>query len=132
MNYHVGRTCTGNVSTVDVATASETVLTDGFSRVGSVRWSPDGRRMSFIAGQDGSEDGLFVMDRDGGHLRRLNDGWAVDPPTGLAAWSPDGAWIAFQRFIPDDVEDHYHLAVWAMPVDGGTARLVAAHATAGW
>lgn len=132
MSMHVRRTCAGNVSTVDIATASETVLTHGFSWVGSARWSPDGRRMSFIAGQDGSEDGLFVMDRDGGHLIRLNDGWAVDPPTGLAAWSPDGAWIAFQRFIENDVEDHYHLSVWAMPVDGGAPRLVAAHATAGW
>jgi hypothetical protein len=129
---HVRRTCTDSVSIVDVESARETVLIDKMPWVGSARWSPDGRRVSFLAGQEGSEDGLFVMDRDGGHVRRLGDGWGDNQPTGLAVWSPNGAWIAFQRFISNDVEEHYHLSVWVMPVDGGAARWVADHAIAGW
>ena len=126
-NIHARGACTGRLSKVDVETSQETVLTKELPWVASARWSPDGRRVSFISGQDGVEDGLFVMERDGGNLWRL-----TDVVNGLAAWSPDGTWIAFQRFIQNDAEDQYHVTVWAMPVDGGAARLIAAHATAGW
>jgi Tol biopolymer transport system component len=123
---HVRRTCASTLSTVDVETAKETVVTSKMPSVASARWSPDGRRILFVGGRVDSEDGLFVIDRDG-----ANRTWLTDA-TGTGVWSPDGAWIAFQRFIPNDVEEHYHLSVWVMPADGGVARWVADHATAGW
>ncbi len=53
--------------------------------------SPDGRRIAFASDRDGDLE-IYVMDADGGGLRRLTDDpGRDDQPT----WSPDGRWIAF-------------------------------------
>ena len=36
-----------------------------------VAWSPDGRRLAFSVIDSGIDDGLYVIDRDGSHRRRL-------------------------------------------------------------
>lgn len=36
-----------------------------------VSWSPDGRRIAYSVTDNGSDDGLYVIDRDGSHRRRL-------------------------------------------------------------
>lgn len=48
-------------------------------------WSPDGARISFVTPQ-----GLFVMDANGAHVRRL----ASLQPTNVN-WAPDGSRLAF-------------------------------------
>jgi Tol biopolymer transport system component len=48
-------------------------------------WSPDGARISFVARQ-----GLFVMDADGTHVRRLTP---FQPAN--VSWAPDGSRLAF-------------------------------------
>jgi Tol biopolymer transport system component len=56
-------------------------------------FSPDGRRISFvrIRAESRGLGALFVIDRDGNHLRRLTS-WRVDP--GIKhAWKPDGSQI---------------------------------------
>jgi dipeptidyl aminopeptidase/acylaminoacyl peptidase len=61
-------------------------------------WSPDGRRIAFTHGRIGDRfarsfgSTLYVMDRNGGHVRRLL-GHSCNP--GTPAWSPDGAKLAF-------------------------------------
>jgi Tol biopolymer transport system component len=67
----------------------------GYTDIRSFAWSPDGRRIAFSARADGERDpDLFVMNADGGAVRRLTDGGGADwQPT----WSPDGRWIAFVR-----------------------------------
>jgi Tol biopolymer transport system component len=63
-------------------------------------WSSGGSRLAFSAGVDGS---IFVVRRDGSHLRRLT----FESPLGDREpdWSPDGDQIAFQRgnFESDDI-----------------------------
>jgi Tol biopolymer transport system component len=51
------------------------------------RWSPDGRRLLFEA------DGLHVINADGSGLTDIGPGGGGD-------WSPDGNWIAYQRWTP--------------------------------
>lgn len=36
-----------------------------------VAWSPDGRKLAFSISDSGSDDGLYVIDRDGSHRKRL-------------------------------------------------------------
>ena len=53
--------------------------------------SPDGHKIAFTSDRDGNIE-IYVMNADGGGLRRLTDNPGTDEyPT----WSPDGQWIAF-------------------------------------
>jgi TolB protein len=67
----------------------------GYTDIRSFAWSPDGRRIAFSArAGDERAPNLFVMNADGGAVRRLtSDGFSDWQPT----WSPDGRWIAFVR-----------------------------------
>ncbi len=61
-------------------------------------WSPDGERIAFSVWAEGANPykgrGLYVIDRDGQHLRRLMEYEAND-----VKWSPDGRWIVFSRWV---------------------------------
>ena len=66
-------------------------LTLTLSSWGTSPWSPDGRRIAFGSGRDGSGD---VMNADGSAQRNLTH----NPSHDFApAWSPDGRRIAFLR-----------------------------------
>ena len=54
-------------------------------------WSPDGSQIAFEAAIDGNTD-VYVVGRDGGHLRRLTTEPSMD---GVPTWSADGRWIYF-------------------------------------
>ncbi len=53
-------------------------------------FSPDGKRIVYVAGVNGVLD-VFVMNANGTGLTQLTKGYAAQHPT----WSPDGAGIAF-------------------------------------
>jgi len=54
-------------------------------------WSSDGTRLAFTSNRDGNAE-IYVMNRDGGGLRRLTNHPAIDStPT----WSPTGQQLAF-------------------------------------
>src|SRR5262249_40212262 len=57
----------------------------------SPRWSPDGKKLAFISGRDGSPQ-IFVIPADGGEAIKLTDG-----KNGIQSfdWSPDGRQISF-------------------------------------
>ncbi len=130
--------CTGRLLTLDATSGAQTVVLQDEGVPGPASWSPDGKRLAFgrfaSAGTwDGLPNcypceplGLFVIDRDGGHLTRLADG------DGPAAWSPDGTWLVFPRYDWALPEDAFRSEVWVVPADGGQARLIAKHAAAGW
>lgn len=71
------------------------------SSITSPVWSPDGRRIAFVAIAPGSTDdafygaNIFVVDRDGANLAQITQ---MSPGTvgcQSPAWSPDSAQIAF-------------------------------------
>ncbi len=131
--------CTGRLLDVNATSGGQTVLPSGDGVPRTPRWSPDGRRLAFgmFAG-DGAlgegpprcypcdRRGLFVIDRDGGHLTRLADG------DGPADWSPDGTWLGFVRYDWDLLDGADRAEVWVVPAGGGQAKLIARHAAAGW
>jgi Tol biopolymer transport system component len=57
-----------------------------------LEWSPDGEQIAFLS-LDGSSSKIYIVDADGGNLRRLTR----DPRTNEddPAWSPDAEHIAF-------------------------------------
>ncbi len=64
-------------------------------------WSPDGRSVAFIRHfptDDGSEDGVYLVDAAGRGLRRLTERRAQ---TAQIAWSPDGTTIAVGLALVD-------------------------------
>jgi len=67
-------------------------LTRGKVNDRSARWSPDGRRIAFVSDR-GDEQGIWLLDLDGGEPRRLHS-WKNMSPTGLT-WSPRGDRLAF-------------------------------------
>ena len=73
-------------------------------------WSPDGKRIVF-ASNDEKGRGLFLMDSDGGNLKRLTTG-----PDEGATWSPDGKTIVFTHYL-----ERYTTQLIAIRVDGQPA-----------
>jgi Tol biopolymer transport system component len=75
-------------------------------------WSPDGRRLAFVRIRGGRAD-VYIVNADGGGLRRLAHAIAFTPMPGAPssgfaanpAWSPDGRKIAFMsnRDGTDDI-----------------------------
>jgi hypothetical protein len=113
-----GNGCSGGVNTIRLIDGVVTRLSDGG---GSPTWSPDGRRIAFQG--TGSNQGIFVMDADGGNVRRLTSG--LD---GAPIWSPGGDLVLFSR-VPTDP---WPGDLWVVPAGGGDAHLVIRNAVADW
>ena len=82
----------GELTLIDVASKASRVLTRGRQGVASVRWSPDGRSVAFLANDAAGRAQLHVLAMDGGDARQLTS--SKTPVTHLA-WRPDGAALAF-------------------------------------
>jgi Tol biopolymer transport system component len=69
-------------------------------------WSPDGKQIAFVAGDDKAMD-LFIINSDGTNLRQLTH---TREQESEPAWSPDGNWIAYvQRTSEFFTECQVHL-----------------------
>jgi Tol biopolymer transport system component len=80
-------------------------------------YSPDGRRIAFTSGRNGSF-GIWVSGSDGTNPRLLFDGGAY--VTGSPRWSPDGRRIAFDTRAHDPARLG-NPSIWLVDADGGEA-----------
>ncbi len=87
-----------NLWIVDVAGGSHRPLLSGRGNYASPRWSPDGRRLAYIFGAEGSPQ-LYLRWMDSGQTALLSN--LSEAPSSIA-WSPNGRWIAFTMFVPKE------------------------------
>jgi Tol biopolymer transport system component len=84
--------------------------------IGIPSWSPDGSRIAFSSDVETGpiRSVLYVMDADGGNLRRLTDGSAA---VVSVVWSPDGSRIAFVS-----TENRMNTDIYVTNADGTELR----------
>jgi acylaminoacyl-peptidase len=88
-----------NLWLVDAASGEQRPLTTGASSDRGAAWSPDGRRIAYVA-SDGTSSQIFVRWLDGGQTARIT---RLQSAPGQLAWSPDGRLIAFTQRLPAEV-----------------------------
>ena len=78
-------------------------------------WSPDGKRIAFMADRKGDaiKFDIYVMDADGGNQQKLTNHRAWD---GSPSWSPDGKRIVFNSNRDGKSE------IYVMDTDGGNLQ----------
>ena len=82
---------------VDVATKRMRTMTHDRLGIGSLRWSPSGDRVAYVA-QDANKKGqIFILPTDGGESVELTHS---KTSVGLLAWRPDGSGLAYSA--PDE------------------------------
>ncbi|MGH8186802.1 MAG: TolB family protein, partial [Steroidobacteraceae bacterium] len=63
------------------------------------RWSPNGDRLAYVSTAEGGRQQLFVRWLANGQTAKVAD---LTESPGNLEWSPDGRWIAFTMFAPDE------------------------------
>ncbi|MGB7405600.1 MAG: S9 family peptidase [Pacificimonas sp.] len=89
-----------NLWTIDVASGAHRPLLSGTTNYSSPRWSPDGRRLAYVTGEDQGTQ-IYVRWLDTGATARITD--LTESPGGMS-WSPDGRSLAFTMFVASDPE----------------------------
>jgi Tol biopolymer transport system component len=89
-----------DIFTMNADGSGVTNLTGSKSFNGDAGWSPDGKMIAFDsdAGSPPSGQGIYVMDADGGHRRRVTQLPATATSDLAPRFAPDGAHLVFTRF----------------------------------
>lgn len=85
---------------IDVASKAQHVMTHNRTNVSSVRWSPSGDRIAYLAHDADKKPQIFILPVRGGDSFQLTH---HKTGVGVFAWSPDGETIAFSA--PDEVPE---------------------------
>jgi Tol biopolymer transport system component len=98
-----------------------TMLTDSKGLSGEPAWSPDGASIAIEAdrGDPAHEEGIYVMDANGGNLRRVTAP-AAGFGDGKPRFSPNGKQLAFTRYRGKDEAEK--AAVFTVSLDGTHLR----------
>jgi dipeptidyl aminopeptidase/acylaminoacyl peptidase len=83
---------------IDTAGTRLRELSTGPWRDSSPVWSPDGKRIAFLSDRDGSTQ-IHVLWADTRETLQLT---RVERTPGNFSWSPDGNWILYTAFLPDE------------------------------
>lgn len=81
---------------VDADGGNHRPLVSGQGNFSSPRWSPSGDRLAYLSNREGKTQ-LFVQWLEGGETAKVTT--LPQSPKNIV-WSPDGAQIAFTRFVP--------------------------------
>src|SRR5258705_4885936 len=76
---------------IDVASGTQTPLVSGAGNHSTPRWSPDGKRLAYVATGDGDRSQLFVRWMQSGASSNLT---RLTQSPGDLAWSNNCPWIA--------------------------------------
>nr|MBS0037633.1 S9 family peptidase [Saprospiraceae bacterium] len=85
-----------NLWQIDFDGSNHRPLTSGKSNYSSPVWSPDGKRIAYVSGKEGSSQ-IFVRWMDSGEAVSITN--LQHSPSGLQ-WSPDGKKLLFSMRIP--------------------------------
>lgn len=115
----------------NVATGERLQLTAGKKGASGPQWSPDGKRLAFVADRDGKRQ-VYAISPAGGEAVKLT---SHETGVGAFEWSPDGKWIAFTASEPESKEmkerkqkygdfelvqqDYVHQHLWVQRGEGG-------------
>lgn len=103
---------------LDVAGGRATSITPGLARAWSPRWSPDGRRLAFLASRE--HDGppqIHVLEIESGAWRQVT---RHPTPPGDLIWAPDSRLVFFAAADATS-DERRHLAV--VDLDGVTTQI---------
>ena len=111
---------THEVYVMDADGENQRRLTDNRSNDWDPSWSPDGKRITFMADRKGNLEkfNIYVMDADGGNVQNLTNHRAWD---GSPSWSPDSQRIVFHSERDGNYE------IYVMDADGGNLQNLTNH-----
>jgi Tol biopolymer transport system component len=124
----------GWLSILNLRSGERRVLTDEIQGEDPA-WSPDGRKIAF---SESGRGGIFVIDADGSHLRRLvapnplpdDPEWSSEPSD--PQWSPDGAWLAFTSYFGPQRSHSDGSTINLIHADGSNERVLTEGASPSW
>ena len=88
-----------NIWTVDADGRNHRPLLSGPRNYNSPTWSPNGDRIAYVTSVHGRGPQIHVMWMDTGRSGPLTN---LRRAPGNLSWSPDGQWLAFSMFVPDE------------------------------